>query len=98
MGHKETGCIYLPDSLVCFRLNGSCKSAETRESGGATGTGKVSEKCLLLIMAWFICFHIHCTEPDPKVRLCRSSDKPNINICSLEAEPHRRLQTNPVIL
>lgn len=33
------------------------------------GTGKVSEKCLLPLMAWFICCHIHCRDPDPKVRL-----------------------------
>lgn len=94
MGHKETGCIFLPDSLVCSRLNGSCKSAETRESGGVAGTGKVSEKCLLPLMAWFICFHIHCREPDPKVSLCRSSGKPNKNICSLEAEPHHQEAAN----
>lgn len=98
MGHKDTGCIFLPDPLVRSRLNRSCKSAETRESGGAAGTGKVNEKCLLPLMAWFICLHIHCRESDPKVRLFRSSDKPNKNICSLEAEPHRRLQTNLVIL
>lgn len=47
VGHKETGCVFLLDSLVRSRLNGSCKSAETRESGGAVGAGKVNEKCLL---------------------------------------------------
>lgn len=97
MGHKEA-VSFCQISLVRSRLNESCKSAETRESGGAAGTGKVSEKCLLPLMAWFICFHIRCREPDPTERQGRSSHKPNKNVCSLEAEPHRRLQTNPAIL
>lgn len=63
------GCIFLPDSSARSRLNGSCKSAETRESYGAAGNDKVSEKYLLLLMAWFICFYIHCRKPDPNVRL-----------------------------
>lgn len=55
------------DSFVRSRLIESFKSAETRERGRAGGLGKANENRPLLVMAWFVCFHIHGRECDPKV-------------------------------
>lgn len=69
MGQRDgkTGSIFVLDSVVHSRLIESFKSAETRERGRVGGMGKESEKRLPLVMAWFVCFHIHGRERDPKV-------------------------------